>query len=64
MERLRTIGVTSVTASMAAVNASSRPFTVRSAPQIAAAAMIEGPMMLRMSTFRSDRGEDQPSTHA
>ncbi len=58
------IGERSVTASVAAENASNRPFTVVSAPHIAAAAMMDGPMMLRMSTFRRNRAADQPSTHA
>ena len=62
IERLRTIGERSVTASVAAENASNRPFTVVSAPQIAAAAMIDGPMMLRMSTFRM-RPRRGPAEH-
>ena len=42
----------------------SGPAVDANSAQSAAAAMIDGPMMLRMSTFRSQRGDDQPRIHA
>ena len=60
----RTIGVSSPMASVVAANATTRARGVRKAPQSAAAAAIEGPMMLRMSTLSRDFGDPIPRTQA
>jgi hypothetical protein len=60
----RTSGVTNAMAIVAAANATARERVERKAPQSAPAAEIDGPMMFRMSTFRSDLAGPFPSTQA
>ena len=63
IEVARTGGVRNVSASVASANATRRPRVVFIAPHSAAAAMIAGPMMLRMSTLSSDRHASPAHDH-
>ena len=63
-EAPRSAGVKNAVASVAAAKTATRPRTVDAKRQSVDAIMMDGPMMLRMSTFKSVRGDDQPRIHA